>query len=692
MPQYVIDTRYGVIKDPLFVAESIERYPTIRTAIDALRRNGRPGTGYAMSLLAANPPPTTHVETFLQSIVSLASHQFDTPAKAMMMKTNFWRIVVPWFVSLLKDFILCDEKPRTPQGVDCRERTLWIVPFFFWRPWQSLKIVLDIGSDESHRLFADLRSLVAQVWFKLLESSHHTAGSWSRFISAFAFDHKSHLDTVVAMLRASIPIHFSGQPVRVFARYIDQELSRLPLMHLQELHNFSAVMILLGMGFMEKDSLAADSPLGRTPSATKYILPVLVRLLSRLFRKVLPDTPISNPDPDPKYAITRRAMDLIDDITDGAAEISCLLDAGFVEMMWKVHPYHLLLVIDEESGRTCEDLTCTLLRRICRYLIYPTILHRFLITMNRIEKPEGLENDLIKRSPKLWECWQELKEKATILYGVRQKMKATGQFLACSYPENLLNPVMLVLKLVLSVNSCRTVWLTLGIFVAKDVQSRSIVRELVRNTTGNLGIEGFVHGFATSSKANGDILTISEENAHFFEVFVHHYLRRHAGAIENTMKTYSLTPYTLSLTAVRPNRLKDLRLIGEGIRRPIVVLDFESVHNQNPILNECLHVVDPITMEQQFGTRIMFPDDIEDFLAAWRGYDGAHSLAILALLPGRLGRSYLVPLIIGGWKSKINASAIKSEEVDRVVRVRRELQQYTSRGKEVTHFRGRCDW
>ncbi|KAL0566897.1 hypothetical protein V5O48_015102 [Marasmius crinis-equi] len=644
MGRYIVDPGHGALIDPDFLAETFKQFPTILAATDTMGQLGRPRT-------SSGAPPAKHkIDTFLRALSVLPSHRSNSLAQTIAVKANWSRIIKPWVVSLLENIILSDEGPQTPEDVDFFEKTLWILPFFFSCP-HCMDAMFDISSQSGS--LSNLRLLVARVWFNVLKSEHRTGNSWSNVCASFCFDTSSRsrevaLATAFSLLK-SIAARFPGQLAPVFALYMDRETRRLPLMHVHELHNYERFISLLGMGLLgSDDGEAGESPFGTpTPSVVKYIIPPLVRLLSRLCRKILPKIPPTGGEEHPAYVIMKCTLHLIDGLSSGYLEPSYLLDAGFVDYIFHRYPFHTLWVSLKDEF---ERLIRILFGRIHRFLIYPTVLHRFLIIMKRIERSDYLERDMGVSSSRLRECWEDMKNEAVLLRSVRRNMKSMSSFLTCCRsecrPSQCKNPADL--------RFFRCAGCSLAIYCSRACQKLAWRLEGHRKecSSSRKGLEGKFHLVNTEPKSpkkvdiffspGGDFFIIPDEDFHFLSELIKDYLTCHSLKINEAAESY-----IVSLSITKKDLSRDQQSIQARARRPIIVLDFEPVENQNPMQDERFRFVGDLgELEEYYKDRGVYREDIEEFLVNWRLYGGENVLAVLSLFPGKAGRPYLMTQIL----------------------------------------------
>ncbi|KAJ8096118.1 hypothetical protein PM082_000025 [Marasmius tenuissimus] len=143
--------------------------------------------------------------------------------------------VAPWLRYLLRNIVLANEDPSTPEALDATERVLVLIPSLL-----EMK-----GRDNTEHTLAFKRAtpylyhVLMQVWFKLLETHHPTWGYWSVIVSHFAPDNLLHrIDLAPYNERPYIHNEITGP---IIARHLHtpaMQIDKMPPHELTLVENF----------------------------------------------------------------------------------------------------------------------------------------------------------------------------------------------------------------------------------------------------------------------------------------------------------------------------------------------------------------------------------------------------------------------------------------------------------------------
>ncbi|KAF9254027.1 hypothetical protein L218DRAFT_1010211 [Marasmius fiardii PR-910] len=564
----------GVL-DHVFLANANRRFPTSITAIEGLRRVGRPQVG------SFNPKskPGEEIETTLSIMVSLG---MGMRMKSARDRQSTLTLIHQSWISLLG-----------PRRSACTLRIRRYAYFCaFQRPPHTL---LDDFQNLMH-LFPRFRSFLAKVLAKVLDQGHYTWGLWAALITRLVHDDMA--DTATG----NNWIFDNLQPFgHAFARQIHREVSRVPVMCDRELSNLYVTLVLLRPEFYGGESPLSARRVGKSG------LQALVLLLSAFLRK---RKRLTKPSGSDELSTVMTSLHLILSVMDGNFRVAEAVEAGLVVALVKADSTYFFNDLTPTKQRF-DNAASRLLDRVSQYLAFPAVLHHFLRSVKALEKSDNWDDGrrLKKNSESMWHVWGRAKDKAMMFHihpglrDLRLRCSATG-------PTFKEGPR--------SLDHVQLVW---TLFIAPGV---------VKKFIGELNIVTSV--WVMGHYRNDGVPNACPSDSRFIQDIAEHFMECHSGQVTTAVKNYTTALKSLEQAGHALSEPK--RLIVSRVKYPIVVIDLCTPGVTK--MSDCT-IVDSDELGTRFENRV--GNQLADLTDTWKSsaMDGNFLFAVVLIPMGKDG-------------------------------------------------------
>ncbi|KAL0574018.1 hypothetical protein V5O48_007940 [Marasmius crinis-equi] len=409
-----------------FFAKALSRFPTVSSTLEQIRKLGQPNSSLDIS------HPDAKTLNAIEVIGALACHmQARGAVTATFIQRNWSGYLSRWVKFLLEKFVLVEPQygPNTPEGVDVVEHLLIGVPIFLSFPDDKAAdcTIAVVGSSPY------LLHLVTQVWCKVIDTSHHTWGTWSVLMETVVAG--SHPDFTPPQIRdpATPRLYRAADEEvgRMLCRHIMHEARRLPTMDLHELGQFKMFTMIT----TQPRCFEGEYPTFLHTNL-KYSVAAYVEMLRGLLykRKSLRHASIDSRECTDAFHIAMPTMlGLSEARVHDPYRVGDMLKGGLIEAIFKAYPCFFLQKNMNDPDDGFDRCSVLIIELISKYLVYGSVLRQFLKAMKRIrEAPGNLEEKVKTKSRKIWVAWEGAKVKATGFYRLYQNVKETGM---CSSEE-----------------------------------------------------------------------------------------------------------------------------------------------------------------------------------------------------------------------------------------------------------------
>ncbi|KAL0574997.1 hypothetical protein V5O48_006965 [Marasmius crinis-equi] len=371
------------------LAEVVKEYPSSIIAIEHLRRTRIPNTGFFDLSY-----PGADVNSVIAAMMALCEHlDGPRPSVAVGNIEKYWVSVLrPWVVFLLHQ--ICRGEPSTPEGVDIFENLLAVIP-------PILAIGLGyIRPASTNTPDSAISPLIFHIWLRAVERHHISWGPWSALMT--------YMTESWPEIATSLGYTDDSNMQSIFLHHLDyltQVITTLPASFVSNIANFLCVIYLGGS--------AQESLLG-SHSFRKATIPALVRIISGLVRKrkTLRHASGGSYEREAARRVVSLATRLLTLVVVDPSSVAAALDAGILKVIIKAH--RCLFVRSHHDGLTasCVTLFCCVLDNISIFLIWPSVLRRFLKSG---KTTPTLEMELKTKNGLVWEAWERTFAKANEL-------------------------------------------------------------------------------------------------------------------------------------------------------------------------------------------------------------------------------------------------------------------------------------
>ncbi|KAL0065350.1 hypothetical protein AAF712_007702 [Marasmius tenuissimus] len=410
--------------DLLYLATARRRYTSPMAAFHRLERLGNPPP-YAPGRPLSEVEIAIEVFGYLAADHRYINHRSDSAFAYLILQKSGSPVIARWITFFFEDIILAQDLPSTFEGIQHRARVFAYVPYLLGsiRHMRPVMTLIDF--------YPALLRLFVQGWCKAIDEYHPSWGTWARLINNMMRWANATSQSILARMQMQglTSGGYTEGPAlaRILIRHLNHETTRVPDMSTESLLPLNNFLMSLAAGgyfrygpFKEME-IRSDS------------IPALVSLISALMKH--PFTR-NGPKDGVEFKLVHEIMyftlsTLVSELTDELASALAMLNAGIVVVLMK-SPRAFL---EGDSVKT-NDISCIhriveILEFLSKFLIYPTVLHAFLVSVKKIERREGVEEAFREHAPSVWSRWEEVREKAFALRSYRRKLKRTPSF-ACT--------------------------------------------------------------------------------------------------------------------------------------------------------------------------------------------------------------------------------------------------------------------
>ncbi|KAK7040111.1 hypothetical protein VNI00_009916 [Paramarasmius palmivorus] len=413
----------------IFIREAAHNFSSPIRAVKALGNLGSPPIG--------STKPSSKMESALGVFAYLTwttsfGVDFMTRKGAATCVQKHWLSISPWMEFFL-DYISCttQEDPQSDQFVDDLLITTPIFLQYFG--------ALEDPHAELRRLRTEspyLKTYVIEVWLRVIDNSHPSWFSWTETLSNLfpKYVGERLADDFPRAVTFCRRRHDFEIPYIRHLQRLSQNPQEIPDDELQG-YNLST-----GLLFQYLCCEFTDHTPFLRAGGSQALSKALTTLLSRprTFKGVAPGSE--------RFRI---AIGLVEHLLSlallsmGIATYVCeALDTGLLVAFFRAKRFYGIErsrgdkrpVWDEDSPTHFHDLFVRLLAQLATYTIFPSVLHRFLKAIARIEEL-GLEAD-IPNDPKMksfWSTWGRCKDRAKIMSLIYGDIKNDAPGNLCGY-------------------------------------------------------------------------------------------------------------------------------------------------------------------------------------------------------------------------------------------------------------------
>ncbi|KAJ8074194.1 hypothetical protein PM082_012486 [Marasmius tenuissimus] len=222
----------------------------------------------------------------------------------------------------------------------------------------------------------------------------------------------------------------------MFAHHINFHLPKIRRISNDELLAMNAFMALLA----GHEGQGSFNPL-KFPAVVLQLVPALVNFVSgMMFKRKIDPTGSPNRIPPHIHPLVTLPLRNLHTVLLDPLSTVIALDSGILKILLK--PYPCFFRHDDTPRFQPEEVklvywTSSILQRIARFTVYPNVLHAFLVASRKVDV-EGLDAELQAKSPPTSKCWNESKDKATVLREIRNGLWEDG-FVTCGNTDGVLS-------------------------------------------------------------------------------------------------------------------------------------------------------------------------------------------------------------------------------------------------------------
>ncbi|KAK1231902.1 hypothetical protein PQX77_004970 [Marasmius sp. AFHP31] len=381
------------------------------TAIARLRQLGGPSQHIDIN------QPSRDIQVALTYLGALAeqSHGPGSNRTRIQIRANWSSLLEKWVKFFLERFIVVTEEPTTPDGVNALDRALTCIP----------ELIFSLDMD--NRPAQHLENLVVQAWLKVVDKDYLSWGPWSLATTGIVMGRHT-TTTLVPVATSPVLYPLGGGPALslILIRKLNNLVEYLPTMHPLHLSYFNAFFSLINS---TNQCFRNSRPILLECNRPELLIRSLLRVVRTLLckRKLAPGLEPGDLDrTDPErivHFVAYTSLSLLHNVKHNPLDVLNVLEHGIIDVMFKVPPLYFLL--DHES-RSFSAGFVAVLEVLSRFLVYETIMRRFIRKTQKIRTSEDLEQRLQSVSEPVWGAWVRVRDKALHLYGVYRGMKRKG--------------------------------------------------------------------------------------------------------------------------------------------------------------------------------------------------------------------------------------------------------------------------
>ncbi|KAL0060959.1 hypothetical protein AAF712_012223 [Marasmius tenuissimus] len=367
--------------DREFTAQCSRRFPRAHNALNALRRLGQPPLVITTDDHSWPPP---EFQTAIQAMGALGSSK-----ETSIVRAGWGALISPWVKVFLEEVVL---------------RLQWLR--HRGRHWDARLL---------KQTTPYIEPLLVRIWFKVLDECHLESDEGG-------------ITQESANLSQDIVYVLDERTGLMFAHHINFHLPKIRRISNDELLAMNAFMALLA----GHEGQGSFNPL-KFPAVVLQLVPALVNFVSgMMFKRKIDPTGSPNRIPPHIHPLVTLPLRNLHTVLLDPLSTVIALDSGILKVLLK--PYPCFFRHDDTPRFQPEEVklvywTSSILQRIARFTVYPNVLHAFLVASRKVDV-EGLDAELQAKSPPTSKCWNELKDKATVLREIRNGLWEDG-FVTC---------------------------------------------------------------------------------------------------------------------------------------------------------------------------------------------------------------------------------------------------------------------
>ncbi|KAL0565982.1 hypothetical protein V5O48_016035 [Marasmius crinis-equi] len=565
-----------------FVSRAATRYPIATHAIERFQRLGKPPSDGDIVHL------TPRVETALEILAALAAHNKARPESTSALIRVHWRLVLGKWVEFFLRNVILSQKELTPEGLDAVEYSIALIP-----------ALLDSSEGPGDLDFAKhnpphLPHLFAQVFFSLVDKSHHNWGPWANVLNAL---HSTTCDNPTLNLPkpalARVVYPEDKQLGLILIRHLSSQADRVPMMGARELEYLRSFMVLMDRRTPFQNQ---TNPMFLF-SNTMYLLDAFIAVICPLLRKrSLRD--VSTNSQEFLYA-NDIVLIIVFNIRAFMVErrmLEQVLDSKLIKAI-----LHARTPFLKARGSTATknmgieggfvEWSTKITDQIAKFLLYKSVTRKFSRVLRKcVDVEEALmrfQSESKGLGPKFVASWANVMDRAAVSNAHHQRVKGK---VACSYYRCPLYDAPPEERAQVHYLRC------LGCS-SHAMYCSPICRKLDWKAS---------HHFQCKWIAG----KIKSGNWHFtdrydllsFEEWMKSYVRTHASVIMTKREQYMSSlkrEARISSTTITD----DQKAILEGRKQPALFLDFDRPHIPDPYDPNCVQFIDSVSVKTKVVPR-----------------------------------------------------------------------------------------
>ncbi|KAK1223286.1 hypothetical protein PQX77_013824 [Marasmius sp. AFHP31] len=570
-----------------FLRKAVRRFSTSREAVDQLKELGVPPARLDGS------SPDTRLDAVVDIFGALAAimrgfhGEREANVAAEDVKANWVSTISPWTKLVLEDIVLNKEGPTTPEGIELLDNFLLAIPAFLILPGK------DHGRNHAiviKRQSPYLQPLLTQAWLRVIDTGHRTWGIWSSALVGLS---------ACVLGDAKKPKTIGDGPYKedvelglMLIRHLNNISARIPTMTSAELDDSKLFLLSIG-----EETFAGEPPF-TYKELHGYSIQAVVRFLDAVLCK---QKGLRKARDNEK---TRLLLDMavisctayLDQLLKGSDSVGDCLKSDILKVIFKAYPeFYTFQESRRESGDRLYYRFMKILNVISRFLIYPSVLHEFVSAAKSISIQ--LEEKLEVHSKAVWLCWVQAKAKAYAIRDLRRELRRDVPI--CGHRECPKN----------------------------------------RGTQEEISPGRYFHWPNHRAKCSPYLLEqpekrplITQREFRFFHRWVFLYIEKHGERI-----TQMVNEFVSSFKVNHHNDKslpKDGRLVRDGNKNPIVVIDFNRPDIPKP--EQGVRIISPHSLLDQLpGIDARLPSIwAASFISKWRhqGHNTS-TIAVVAFFP-----------------------------------------------------------
>ncbi|KAL0057640.1 hypothetical protein AAF712_015711 [Marasmius tenuissimus] len=398
-----------VSREDILFGPHVARHPSSRVALAHLRSLGKPPSSVNSRILLDRSPVLLSVIITLGVSLYGPKGPREVSFAMSQVRTNWDSSLSPWLQFLIRELILWEEGPSTPEGVEILEQSLAAIPIFL------LEVVL-----RDDNILKPLQSLVIRAWIKTIRDGHSSWGLWSHLSGYLTESTKR--DSVESRGDYCENDQTTTGLGLVFVSHLNRTAQQVEKMELESLDDLRCFIIC-----HNHDRTWFDGSLSPMycPEVGGAAISGLVRILCGIIkRKFVSDSDLE--EKEVTHQLLRAALGhmVFSHVTDPLS-VEEALRTGIIKAL-------LELPLTRAWDSRLEEVSRKIIDQVSIFLLYPTVLRRFWKSNRKIIGSGAIEGDSKQVPTGLWNCWKSLEAKAVDIRTFRQTLKSRVSPL-CSY-------------------------------------------------------------------------------------------------------------------------------------------------------------------------------------------------------------------------------------------------------------------